>query len=68
MKLVKLAAAAKAVGLTAYALRAGTRRGEYPFAFVGGRYLYDLDALEATLRERMTHNQTAAEAATKQRG
>ena len=62
MKLFKIDEAARAVGLTPYALRVGTRRGEYPFVFVGRRYLYDVNMLEETIRARMARNQQRQQA------
>ena len=53
MKLVPLKEAAQAIGLSCYALRKGTRSGVYPSHWAGGRYLYDVDMLEATIRDSM---------------
>lgn len=48
-----LAEAAKALGLTEYALRKGARDGTFPYLLAGGRYWFDMDTLEQAIRTQM---------------
>lgn len=60
MKLIPLKEAAQMVGLSCYALRQGTKLGEYPVHRAGNRYLYDIEALEAAIHSSMKARQREA--------
>ena len=62
MNLVGRKEAARAVGLSPYALRQGTLTGQYPFCRAGNRYLYDVAELEEALRREAGENQRKARA------
>ena len=53
MNLKNLRDAAHAVGLSPYELRRGALCGDYPFVPCGRKRLFDIDALEDVLRQRM---------------
>lgn len=53
MRLVTVKQASEAVGISSYALLRGAKDGIYPHEKSGNRFLFDVDLLEKTIRERM---------------
>ena len=58
--LVNIKEAARLTGLSEYELRTGTIQGRYPYYKAGAKRLFDVEALQRLLVQRMEDNQQQA--------
>lgn len=60
---VTVSAAAKHIGCSEYAVKTGIKQGRFPYVLLGGRYLLEVEQIEAVLRQEAEENRRKARGA-----